>query len=47
MGENSEGITACGGDNNKNKQVGSSEAHHVTSCPQEDCGVSAGAVGTD
>jgi hypothetical protein len=43
MGENSERIAADGGDNNN--EFGSREAHHVSSGPQEDCGVPKGAVG--
>jgi hypothetical protein len=43
MGENSEGITACGRD--KNSQLGSCEAHYVGSRSPEDRGVSAGALG--
>jgi len=36
MGENSEGIKACGNEINK---LGSCEAHDVGSCPQEAFGV--------
>ena len=46
MGESSEEIAAnsCGSENNG---LGSSEAHHVGGCPQEDRGHTKGTVGED
>ena len=43
MGECSEGVAANG--TSESNGLGTCEAHHVTSGPQEDCGVPAGAVG--
>jgi hypothetical protein len=43
MGEGSERVAASG--DSKNNHRGSCEAHNVSSCPQEDWGVSAGKVG--
>ena len=43
MGEGSEGIAASG--DSENNGLGSCEAHHVSSSPQEDRGVSESAVG--
>jgi hypothetical protein len=44
MGTGSEGIAAsrCDGEND---ELGSREAHNVTSSPQEDCGVSESEMG--
>jgi hypothetical protein len=44
MGKGSEGIAASSCDSEDNG-LGSCKAHHVSSSPQEDCGVSAGEVG--